>query len=60
MWKEAPLSRNQLDPAMDETIHVKRVKSNSNCKSNASPSNPSKDPFLDFFNGEFVAKWPTS
>jgi len=60
MWKESPLSRNQPLPTRDETMHVKSVKSNSNCEARASSSDPSKDPFLDFFSGQFVTEWPTS
>jgi len=55
MWKEAPLSRNQPLPTMDETMHAKSVKSNSNCEASASPSDPFPDPFLDFFFGQLVA-----
>jgi len=55
MWKEAPLSRYQTHPTMDETMHAIREKSNSNYEANASPLDPFEDPFLDFFCGQFVA-----
>ena len=51
MWKEAPLSRNQPLPTMDETMHAKSVKSNSNYEASASPLDPSLDPSLEFLLG---------
>ena len=54
MWNEVPLSRNQPQPIINETMNLMRVKSNFNYEANASPSDPSNDLFLDFFCGQFV------
>jgi len=55
MWNEDPLSRYQTQPTIDETMHAMMVISNSNYEASASPFDPFKDPFLDFFCGQFIA-----